>query len=130
MREDAERSGPPGGEPAQRRQEESVRTGLAAERTWLAWWRTGLAASAVALAIGRLLPGVGHGTHWPYRVLGIGYGLLAIGVLLIGAWRQHRGNEALRKGLSDELAQGSVWVLTAVSIALGIASVVVIAVAL
>ena len=130
MHRDAEPPGAPDGEQTGRHRDESVRTSLAAERTWLAWWRTGLAASAVALAVGRLLPGVAHGAHWPYRVLGIGYGLLAIGVFLIGAWRQHHGNEALRKGLSDQLAEGSVVFLTAVSIALGIASVVVIAVAL
>jgi putative membrane protein len=32
------------------------RTRLAAERTWLAWWRTGIAASAAALAVGALVP--------------------------------------------------------------------------
>jgi inner membrane protein YidH len=32
------------------------RTRLAAERTWLAWWRTGIAASAAALAVGGLVP--------------------------------------------------------------------------
>ena len=34
------------------------RTALAAERTWLAWWRTGLGASAVAIGVGRILPGL------------------------------------------------------------------------
>jgi uncharacterized membrane protein YidH (DUF202 family) len=28
------------------------RTGLAAERTWLAWWRTGIGASAVPIGVG------------------------------------------------------------------------------
>ncbi len=32
------------------------RTRLANERTELAWWRTGLTALAVALAIGRVVP--------------------------------------------------------------------------
>ena len=32
------------------------RTSMAAERTWLAWWRTALASSAGALAVGRLAP--------------------------------------------------------------------------
>ena len=32
------------------------RTSMAAERTWLAWWRTALGATAGALAVGRLRP--------------------------------------------------------------------------
>jgi uncharacterized membrane protein YidH (DUF202 family) len=36
--------------------DETRRTSMAAERTWLAWWRTGLAATAGALAVGRLAP--------------------------------------------------------------------------
>ena len=34
----------------------SRRTYLAEERTLLAWWRSGLAAFAVAVGVGRLLP--------------------------------------------------------------------------
>ena len=37
------------------------RTSLANERTQLAWWRTGLTALAVALAVGRLVPEIGKG---------------------------------------------------------------------
>ena len=32
------------------------RTSMAAERTWLAWWRTALGATAGALAVGRFAP--------------------------------------------------------------------------
>jgi putative membrane protein len=102
------------------RQGEDVtrRTWLAAERTWLAWWRTGLAVSAVALAVGRLVPDVTRGARWPPRLLGIGYGLLALGVLVIGAVRQQRTDAALRRGSLDELSRSSVIGLTAVSILL------------
>jgi|SRR4029077_17568977 putative membrane protein len=102
------------------RQGEDVtrRTWLAAERTWLAWWRTGLAVSAVALAVGRLVPDVTRGPRWPPRLLGIGYGLLALGVLVIGAVRQQRTDAALRRGSLDELSRSSVIGLTAVSILL------------
>src|SRR4029077_19976442 len=42
----------------------------APERTLLAWWRTGMAALAVALAVGRLLPVLApNATRWPYVVL-------------------------------------------------------------
>ena len=62
----------------------SRRTWLAAERTWLAWWRTGIAVGAVAIAVGRFLPGLTHGVRWPFRVLGLGYGVLSIAILLVG----------------------------------------------
>ena len=61
------------------------RTWLAAERTWLAWWRTGIGASAVAIGVGRVVPELTHGARWPWRVLGIAYGLIAVAVLVIVA---------------------------------------------
>src|SRR3954463_10228949 len=45
------------------------RTSMAAERTWLAWWRSALAASAGALAVGRLAPDLLHVAPWPYIAL-------------------------------------------------------------
>jgi putative membrane protein len=94
------------------------RTLLAAERTWLAWWRTGLAVSAVALAVGRLLPDVGSGAHWPPRVLGVGYGLLALCVFVIGGVRERETAEAVRRGSFAPLSRTVVVVLTAFSIVL------------
>ena len=64
------------------------RTHLAAERTWLAWWRTGLAAAGAAIGIGRVLPELIDGTTWPYVVLGAGYGVLALGLMGAAAIRQ------------------------------------------
>jgi putative membrane protein len=63
---------------------------MAAERTWLAWWRTALAAAAGALAVGRLAPQVLHVAPWPYIVLGCGYGGLALALLAVGARRQQQ----------------------------------------
>lgn len=94
------------------------RTLLASERTWLAWWRTGLAVSAVALAVGRLLPDVGPGAHWPPRLLGVGYGLLALVVFVIGGVRQRQTAEVVRRGSFAPLSQTVVLVLTAFSIVL------------
>ncbi|MDH4113142.1 MAG: DUF202 domain-containing protein, partial [Actinomycetota bacterium] len=54
----------------------SRRTFLAEERTYLAWLRSGLAAIAVSLAVGRLLPELLDADQGVYRALGIGYGLL------------------------------------------------------
>src|SRR5437588_3172708 len=82
----------------------SRRTWLAAERTWLAWWRTGIGSAAVAIAVGRLVPVVTHGAQWPFRVIGIGYGVLAVAVLLVGALRQQTTANALRRGKYTELS--------------------------
>ena len=106
------------------------RTWLAAERTWLAWWRTGIGASALAIAIGRLLPAVTGGARWPFRLVGIGYGLVSVAVLLLGAARQRRIAEALRHGSYVELASALVMWLTGVAVALSVAAVTLIAVRL
>jgi putative membrane protein len=74
------------------------RTGMAAERTWLAWWRTALAASAGALGVGRLAPELLQVAAWPYVVLGCGYAAVAIGLLLVGADRQRTLERALATG--------------------------------
>jgi putative membrane protein len=64
------------------------RTSMAAERTWLAWWRSGLAATVGALAVGRFAPDVLEVAAWPYIIIGCGYAALAIGLLVMGAKRQ------------------------------------------
>jgi putative membrane protein len=96
------------------------RTWLAAERTWLAWWRTGVGVAALAIAVGRLLPGATAGAHWPFRLVGLGYGVLAVAVLVLGAMRQQRTARALRSGGYDELGTGLVMWLTAVAVALSV----------
>jgi putative membrane protein len=105
------------------------RTWLAAERTWLAWWRTGLGAAAVSIGVGRLLPGLTGGTRWPLKLLGIGYGVIAVAVLVIGAMRQKSVAAALRRGSYEELSMPLVTWLTAAAVALSVATLVVIALA-
>ncbi|MCW3067916.1 MAG: hypothetical protein JWL67_541 [Solirubrobacterales bacterium] len=106
----------------------SRRTWLAAERTWLAWWRTGLGAAAVAVGVGRILPGLsGGGAHWPLRLLGLGYGALAVAVLVVGAVRQNRVAAALRRGSYDELSSRLVMWLTATAVALAVVTLAVVA---
>jgi len=105
----------------------SRRTSLAAERTWLAWWRTGIGATAVALAVGRILPDVSSGAHWSLRLLGIGYGILAVAVLLIGAARQNRMAAALRRGDYDEISSATVIWLTVAAVLLGLVTLAVVA---
>ncbi len=108
----------------------SRRTWLAAERTWLAWWRSGIAVGALSLAIGRLLPGLAHTSALPFRVLGIGYAVLSVVVLAIGADRQRRAASALRRGSFEELEYPLVAWLTAAAVALSIFAMILVAVAL
>jgi uncharacterized membrane protein YidH (DUF202 family) len=103
------------------------RTWLAAERTWLAWWRTGLGAAAVSIGVGRLLPGFAGGSRLPLELLGIGYGVVAIAVLVIGAVRERQVASALRRGSYEELSTPLVMWLTAAAVALSLATLVVIA---
>jgi putative membrane protein len=74
------------------------RTRLANERTYLAWWRTGLTSIAVAIGIGRIVPGVSHVTRWPYEVVGAGFGVLGIAFIALGYARARAVEVALARG--------------------------------
>jgi len=97
---------------------------MAAERTWLAWWRSALAASAGALAVGRLAPDVLNVAPWPYIALGCGYASLAVGLLVAGALRQRDLERALRTGVHVPLPFWTVGVFTAGGVVLAVATVV------
>jgi putative membrane protein len=100
------------------------RTGMAAERTWLAWWRTALAATAGALAVGRLAPEVLHVAPWPYIVLGCAYGVMAIGLLAVGANRQRDLQRAVDAGEQAPLPFSIVAVFTLGGTALALMTIV------
>jgi putative membrane protein len=80
------------------------RTSMAAERTWLAWWRTALTATAGALAVGRFAPELLDVAPWPYVLLGSGYAALAVGLLVLGARRQRELERSIRGGVHAPLA--------------------------
>jgi len=103
------------------------RTYLAAERTWLAWWRTGIGTSAVAIGVGRIVPELTHSSRWPWRVLGVAYGVIAVAVLVLGGIRQQRTAEALRRGSYSELSSPLVMYLTAAAVVVSLAAVVLVA---
>jgi putative membrane protein len=105
----------------------SRRTLLAAERTWLAWWRTALGAAAVSVGVGRVLPAVTKGARWPYTVLGIGYGVLAAAILVAGAVRQQRTDRALRRGYYSHLSSGLMLCLTAGALLLVVGTLILVA---
>ncbi|MEA2409976.1 MAG: putative rane protein [Thermoleophilaceae bacterium] len=76
------------------------RTSLAVERTYLAWWRTGLTAFAVALATARVVPDLSKAkVEWPYTVLGIGFAVFGCACFALG-------HQRLRRGESEDVDEG------------------------
>jgi inner membrane protein YidH len=104
--------------------DQARRTSMAAERTWLAWWRSALAASVGALGVGRLAPELLGVAAWPYVLLGCGYAALAVGLLLAGAQRQRELEHALRSGGHVPLRFRTVGIFNVGGIALAILTVV------
>jgi putative membrane protein len=102
------------------------RTRLAAERTWLAWWRSGIAASTAAVAVGGVVPELVDGSRTPYVVLGAGYALLATGVFAAAGSRRAHVARALDRGDYSEVGERTVWSLTAVGIVLALGTLAVI----
>jgi putative membrane protein len=105
------------------------RTYLAGERTQLAWWRTGLAALAVAIGVGRVVPGIQDTeTRWPYVVAGVGFALW--GILAIGYGSAHRAilDRGLREGRYDAPPAWPLLTLTVSGVGLGLLTAVLIVV--
>jgi putative membrane protein len=108
---------------------DTERTRLANERTYLAWWRTGIAALAAGFAIGRILPEVVEGSSWPYVALGVA--LLAAGVIAIGYGlvRFRALDAALRDAREPGGGDRVLLVLAAIGVTVGVASIAVVLIA-
>jgi putative membrane protein len=104
--------------------DQARRTSMAAERTWLAWWRSALAATAGALAVGRFAPQLLDVAPWPYVLLGCGYAAIAVGLLLVGALRQRDLEHALRTGDHAPLSFRTVGAFTVAGVALTLMTIV------
>jgi putative membrane protein len=74
------------------------RTRLATERTYLAWWRTGITTVAVGLAAGRLVPELSSGAAWPFEAIGVAFGVVGLFLIAYAYVRQKRVDEALARG--------------------------------
>ncbi len=98
----------------------SRRTLLADERTYLAWSRTGLAAFAVAIGVGAIVPAVAGGTDWLYVGLGLGYSLLGMAFFGYGPWRLHAVTSAVGRGVYTPADTRIAIGLTTFSVALGL----------
>jgi uncharacterized membrane protein YidH (DUF202 family) len=105
-------------EPADR--DVTRRTRLAAERTWLAWWRSGIAAATASVAVGGVVPELVEGGRAPYVVLGAGYAALAAAVFAAGALRRRQVDRALSRGEYEEVGEGPALALTVAGVALAL----------
>jgi inner membrane protein YidH len=99
------------------------RTRLATERTYLAWWRTGLTAFAVSFGAGRIVPELTGGAAWPYAVLGVAFGLVGVGFIGYGYVRQRQVDAALARGDYAPLDDRAAIVFAAAGLLLGLATI-------
>jgi putative membrane protein len=89
---------PPGGGRFDEHGDATRRTRLANERTYLAWWRTGLAAFVVSVGAGRLVPAVAGGPQALYSVTGVLFAVIGILVILYGHKRGRDVDAAISEG--------------------------------
>jgi len=120
MSEIERRQSPAGRRAFDEAQDASRRTRLANERTYLAWWRTGLTSLAVSLAAGRVVPTLSNGTAWPYEVVGAGFAILGVACIVNAYQREREMDRALREGRFATLDPRSTIVLTALGVVLGV----------
>jgi putative membrane protein len=99
------------------------RTWLAAERTYLAWLRTALAALALAVGVGRLLPALIEVSHVAFGLVGAGYGVFGVLILVLGAWRTQRVRGALTANDPLPADMWVIWSLTAIGVVLALATI-------
>lgn len=103
------------------------RTLLANERTELAWWRTGLTALAVALAVGRVVPELNRSAvRWPYVVTGVGFALWGVLALSYGSARRSTVDRVLASGEFPEPPRWATAALAGGGVVLGLLTAVLI----
>src|SRR5207344_934878 len=102
------------------------RTRLANERTFLAWWRSALAAFAVSLGVGKIVPQLTSGSSAGYEVVGVGYALLGVAFIGYAFLRQQQQERALDEGRFVPFGRTAAVAFTIAGILLGGATVVVV----
>ena len=103
---------------------DEARSHLAGERTLLAWWRSGLAALAVSLAVGRVIPALIDAPKGWFIALGTGFAVLALAFTLYGTSRQRRVARAIAGGDFRPLDGRMVFLLTALLALLAVATII------
>jgi putative membrane protein len=102
------------------------RTRLANERTFLAWWRTGLTTFAVRVGAGKLVPELSSGAAWPFQAIGVAFALIGLLFMLYAYVRQKRVEDALARGEYAPFETRTGLIFTFLGVLLGIGTVAVI----
>jgi inner membrane protein YidH len=106
------------------------RTGLANERTYLAWWRTGLTAVAVGIGAGGIVPKLVDTEKWGFAAVGIGFGILGVMLLAYGLRRELEVTKAVASGSFAPPDPRVLLFLTGAGVLLGVLTVVVLIISL
>jgi putative membrane protein len=96
------------------------RTRLALERTYLAWWRTGLTCFAVSFAAGRLVPELSGGANWPYEVIGVAFAVVGVAITGYGYVRNRDVGRALGSGSELPSSDRAALVFATFGVVLGV----------
>ena len=105
----------------------SRRTLLANERTYLAWWRTGLTTLTVALAAARVVPELANSeTTWPYTAMGVAFAAIGVVCIAYGERRRRAVDRAVRRGEFAAVSASVSLLITGVGVVLGLAMIVLI----
>ena len=104
------------------------RTRLANERTYLAWWRSALAAFAVGVGFGGLAH-VADVTRWPFELGGVLFVLLGVVFVGYGSVRQRAVETALDRGEFAPVDPRVVVALGVAGVGLGVLALVLVIVA-
>jgi putative membrane protein len=126
MTDETREAAPPGGGRFDEAGDATRRTRLTNERTYLAWWRTGLTAFAVSLGAGKLVPALTNETRWPYVIVGVGFAALGVAFVGYGFMRERTVGRAIARGEYVRADERLLGVLTAIGILLGVALLVVV----
>ena len=102
------------------------RTRLANERTYLAWWRTGLTTFAVSVAAGKLVPELSSGAAWPFEAIGVAFAVVGLLFIAYAYVRQTRVEEALARGEYAPFETRAGLLFAALGVMLGIGTITII----
>jgi len=111
----------PGDDARDEARDATRRTHLANERTYLAWWRTGLTCLVVSIGAGKLVPSISHQARLPYEALGAGFALLGLAFLAYGMRREREIRNAVAQARFEHPDDRVLAAFTAVGIILGFA---------
>ena len=104
--------------PPNQAQNPSRRTRFAEERTLLAWWRTGIGAAAVAVAVGGILPKLSTVSKDRALALGVAYGAFALMFVVGGSFRDYLSRKAMEEGSFADVSPKAVTAITVYASAL------------